>query len=121
MREFMNNKIAILGGGLLAGIVAAFVVQGYDQLTEGWPLAGLLTMILALVTTGILYAVVYATTGSLGEAMEGMPTGLFAGAVGGILIWAIGGAIFGPFTAAGILASGAVGGLLFGSAVDPKA
>lgn len=116
----MNTKIAILGGGLLAGIIAAFVVQGYDQLTEGLPLGGLLTMIMALVTTGILYALVYATTGSMSEVMEGMPTGLFAGAVGGILIWAIAGSIFGPFTAAGILASGAVGGLLFGSVVDPR-
>lgn len=115
----MNSKIGILGIGLLAGIVAAFMTQGYDQLTEGLPAGGLLTMILALVTTGILYALVYAFSGTLTEEIKGLSTAFFAGAVGGIFIWAIGGSIFGPFTVLGILMAGAIGGLLFGAVVEP--
>ena len=116
----MNSKIGILGIGLLAGIVAAFMTQGYERLTEGLPLSGLLTMILALVTTGILYALVYATTGTLKEEVEGTSAAFFAGMVGGIFTWAIGGAIFGPFTAVGVLVAGAIGGFLFGAVVEPK-
>jgi hypothetical protein len=115
----MNSKIAILGIGLLAGILAAFMTQGYERLTEGLPAGGLLTMILALVTTGILYALVYAFTGTLKEAVEGTSAAFFAGAVGGIFIWAIGGSIFGPFTALGILGAGAIGGFLFSAVVEP--
>jgi hypothetical protein len=116
----MNSKIGILGIGLLAGIMAAFMIQGYDRLTEGLFGGGLLTMILALVTTGILYALVYATTGTLKEEVEGTSAAFFAGAVGGIFTWAIGGAIFGPFTAVGVLVAGAIGGFLFGAVVEPR-
>ena|SRR5687768_8216127 len=116
----MNSKIGILGIGLLAGIVAAFMTQGYDLLTEGLLGGRLLTMILALVTTGILYTLVYVTTGTLKEEVEGTSAAFFAGAVGGIFIWAIGSAIFGPFTAVGVLAAGAIGGFLFGAVVEPR-
>jgi hypothetical protein len=116
----MNSKIAILGIGLVAGVLAAFMTQGYDRLTEGLPAGGLLTMILALVTTGILYALVYVTTGTLKEEIAGPSAAFFAGAVGGIFIWAIGGSIFGPFTALGILVAGAIGGFLFSAVVDSR-
>jgi len=116
----MSGKIIIIICGILAGIISASVAYTIFTFTHDIFLGRLITIAGLLVTTGIIYALVYASTDSLKTESEGIPSAIFAGIVGGVLFWAIGDGIFGPLQSNGMLLAGSLGGLLMGMQVDPR-
>lgn len=116
----MTEKFTIIIGGIVAALIAVGVVELIYGVTATLTAGRLITLVVAMLSTGILYALTYAMTGAKKGDLAGMTGGIFAGAIGGILSWAIGEAIFGPFAVTGLVIVALVGGFLFSAQIDPE-
>jgi hypothetical protein len=116
----MNERIGIVLGGLIAAFVAIGLIEIIFTFTEGIFAGRLIAIATTLITTGILYALTYVSTQGRDGELSDVAAGVFAGAVGAILSWAIGESLFGPFALTGLVVAALIGGLLFSLQIDPK-
>jgi hypothetical protein len=116
----MNERVRIIGGGLIAALLAVGVVEVIYSLTEAITAGRLIALVVTIITTGVLYALTYVYSGARQGELKGLPAGIFAGAIGGLLSWAIAEAIFGSFQVTGLLLVALIGGFLFSVQIDPQ-